>query len=1562
MSAALRYDEETSRLELNTTGHSLKSILQAFGDIRQCIQTSRDIREVLSDVGTFFRQMHEIFSRCRVEKNYQGLIILLAVISESISRMDSKQRFVSLNPLLSDILQCLTSRADVRDAAETLLVNMSKVDPELSNSITMEIEHVFVHSRETEMIEAVKNASMKIMGSSVGTLVPQIRSNGVNIKASSEISKPVLSSRRASGIMELTFLPHSITEQWLLARGEEELRYVLEEITAVYNSLQPQSREASKAEMPIAVKHVLLNCSSGEKLVVVNGLKFLASVAQHAVEAFTDDLLDSLFPKLEQYLNHELESIRRGAFRLAVPLVARLSFNKSSDFVLNLLEEDEDYKHFEYVLKISALAILALSKEHLKETNPEFELVKSRVGRIGKAAIKHVMQSRKINSENIPSADTLKPLSLVNESILQYLVEVAKDVLAVTLIVLCPLENPTSDNYPSLLPTRFMDYLFANSGENVNIDSILQAEITIRASGLTFPTLATDSDMSGQISSLLAERAQRSPSQSPSISPAKSSAATGKKPSLSDADYSSLETSRASFNQTWPQNATPDKAKVPINPKLYDSSPIVTNTKHSLEINTNMQHPTLSYVPSWTGAEGESLNQTSNPTDNLTPRSRAALQASMMSPWAPSEPEVDRSKLSALKSSRRKPGSRRAHSAEYTSDRASALGSFASPVPSTSDGVRPTLSKIDIYGADDADKYAALPTSQVGNYLTDTPVDVHYSPVKFPKRRVRKDSEGDMVFETTEYQIALPGREARESENSESYIYNQQHNAGHIKASPRHATSNEGNTVGAQTIPFLKRGEGRARREELMAAANTLLNSDDSEFSSRREREVEREREWSNSIGSLDNPVGLDSILAEHRRSPKRSNVQHSPRGHPHSNRGTAQEESTPLRRAGDLAMRPEASPRYESDTRPNPNKRSPRAERHTRQVQDDNDGQDGGRVAPSALMPESLEYLDTTQIKPCDNAKTELARVLRTLDTDEWPAIFHTLNTVRQLSLHHQNLVLGTSKTTLHGIYQSVLRHADNLRSQVAKNAILTMADMYIGFGRSMDSEVISTMLCLTKKCTDSATVFVGAAAEASICQVIEHATSVRVLTALLNCMDSRNATLRARVSGFLHLLVSTHGSDLRGSREIEVLKSKLANMLNDNTPDARAFSRDIVRQIIDQNICSRTELEQRIPLDVVAKALSMPANGAMSPIRTKLDAQSPARSSFRRAGAASLKNSIEIDRSHDIAADDYRGDMTLNIPSDDEDDEVEVARRLLENADIDDDGLDDSASGHLLLSGVGGESKGKKKKIKRSPKKASTDRDPLESSNDMSGATPSRAKASAAKRIMDRDEDLLSLPDYYVALQSNVWTERRDALTQLSDLMIKHMTVLRDASKLNGCLDRLLETLEDGSVKVVLHALQCISKIQDRAASILSGAQQIVLSAMLNVASSSNKQVCSSATPVLKEILNSFPLQKVIQQLCTIAMHEKDRLKVLSFCLLRDCVTKCYNSSESSSSLIIRKMIFPAICKTVLGNKQLGDVRVAAIEALKEIQRGCPMGEKVSKWADDLTQEEELSRILRS
>jgi hypothetical protein len=94
----------------------------------------------------------------------------------------------------------------------------------------------------------------------------------------------------------------------------------------------------------------------------------------------------------------------------------------------------------------------------------------------------------------------------------------------------------------------------------------------------------------------------------------------------------------------------------------------------------------------------------------------------------------------------------------------------------------------------------------------------------------------------------------------------------------------------------------------------------------------------------------------------------------------------------------------------------------------------------------------------------TELARTLTSLGKDDWPEIFHTLNSVRRLALHHSALVEGSA----HEIVTAVLKQAENLRSQVAKNALLTVGDLWRGLGRALDPELPLVTPLLIKKYAD--------------------------------------------------------------------------------------------------------------------------------------------------------------------------------------------------------------------------------------------------------------------------------------------------------------------------------------------------------------------------------------------------------------------------------------------------------------------------------------------------------------
>ena len=69
----------------------------------------------------------------------------------------------------------------------------------------------------------------------------------------------------------------------------------------------------------------------------------------------------------------------------------------------------------------------------------------------------------------------------------------------------------------------------------------------------------------------------------------------------------------------------------------------------------------------------------------------------------------------------------------------------------------------------------------------------------------------------------------------------------------------------------------------------------------------------------------------------------------------------------------------------------------------------------------------------------------MASLPRDKWPEIFHTLNSVRRLAMHHGPL-LG-SQSHLHALVRDVLAQAENLRSQVGASSIIPRRQTFFVF-----------------------------------------------------------------------------------------------------------------------------------------------------------------------------------------------------------------------------------------------------------------------------------------------------------------------------------------------------------------------------------------------------------------------------------------------------------------------------------------------------------------------------------
>lgn len=222
------------------------------------------------------------------------------------------------------------------------------------------------------------------------------------------------------------------------------------------------------------------------------------------------------------------------------------------------------------------------------------------------------------------------------------------------------------------------------------------------------------------------------------------------------------------------------------------------------------------------------------------------------------------------------------------------------------------------------------------------------------------------------------------------------------------------------------------------------------------------------------------------------------------------------------------------------------------------------------------------------------------------------------------------------HGILTAVLKSVDNLRSAVAKNAILTIADMWIGLGKSMDPELVLAAPVLLKRFADI-NGFLNEVAEECISTIIEHASPARMLSAILSSATSKLPTVRAKAANVACRCVEVMPEGkLNRTRELEKLLSMLPQFCQDKNGETRTNGRQIAALLIKRGIVGDDKMQMVLPGDVYQRVEQSLRTGLYSTPAKRLS-----------LSGANVNASIDSTITMDDLGDDSLGVSGLNFSS---------------------------------------------------------------------------------------------------------------------------------------------------------------------------------------------------------------------------------------------------------------------------------------------------------------------------
>lgn len=200
----------------------------------------------------------------------------------------------------------------------------------------------------------------------------------------------------------------------------------------------------------------------------------------------------------------------------------------------------------------------------------------------------------------------------------------------------------------------------------------------------------------------------------------------------------------------------------------------------------------------------------------------------------------------------------------------------------------------------------------------------------------------------------------------------------------------------------------------------------------------------------------------------------------------------------------------------------------------------------------------ESCDLAPLNNPAKTFDSAMGAIAVDQWDIQLDALTKLRQLAVHHPE----TIKDQIGQVNKDVLSSCNSLRSNLSKNAMKCMSDLFEGVGRAMDPHIDNTVKVMMNKLTE-ASGFIGASAERVLDSMVNSATETKVLTALMNMCDHRHPIIRAKSAMFVDRCCHKIGTGLASSGLLDRLVHVLMQYSADSNQEARAYGKQALGRL---------------------------------------------------------------------------------------------------------------------------------------------------------------------------------------------------------------------------------------------------------------------------------------------------------------------------------------------------------------------------------------------------------------
>ena len=221
------------------------------------------------------------------------------------------------------------------------------------------------------------------------------------------------------------------------------------------------------------------------------------------------------------------------------------------------------------------------------------------------------------------------------------------------------------------------------------------------------------------------------------------------------------------------------------------------------------------------------------------------------------------------------------------------------------------------------------------------------------------------------------------------------------------------------------------------------------------------------------------------------------------------------------------------------------------------------------------LEYLTKDQLEAIEgNLESTLRQMNNDFKSDDWKRQFEASNIFRRFLQFHSSFLTTSVSFNLHTTTQDILRMVESLRSNLAKNALITLTEMCIALKRQLDAEAEMIIAKLIKKGSD-ANSFISEEVRKAFVAVSQNCSETKIIPILVSILNQKATPAKLNICLCVEAIITKNENRVNQVRDFDRMVVILGNYLLDSAVEVRNSAKQAM-SILLKFLFNQTEVDK--------------------------------------------------------------------------------------------------------------------------------------------------------------------------------------------------------------------------------------------------------------------------------------------------------------------------------------------------------------------------------------------------